>query len=96
MEFEQELMMKAEKRAKDKIGFYIHFACYVLVNLSLFIFYRSLISADVNLMPIMFGPVFGWGIGVAAHFISVFLGSGKYFDTMVKKEYESMKKTREK
>ena len=88
---DQELMYKAEKRAKEKVGFYIHFACYLAVNASLFVFFWSTVQDKVSLIPILFGPLLGWGVGIVAHFVSVFFGSGKHFDTMVKKEYESLK-----
>ena len=88
MDTDEELMKKAEKRAKDKIGFYVHFACYVLVNVSLFILYWSILEPDTNIIPIIFGPLFGWGIGIVAHFIAVFMApTGK----AVQKEYEKLK-----
>ncbi|MDH7517558.1 MAG: 2TM domain-containing protein [Candidatus Thermoplasmatota archaeon] len=85
---DKELMEIARKRVKDKAGFYVHFACYIMVNLSLFIFYRSIISENVNLIPILFGPLFGWGVGVVAHFISVFAGET---EEKVQKEYKKLK-----
>ena len=86
---DEELMEIARKRVKAKIGFYVHFACYVLVNISLFILYRSIFDPDTNLIPILFGPLFGWGIGIVAHFISVFAAPT---ENKVKKEFEKLKK----
>ena len=54
MDTDEELMKKAEKRAKDKTGFYVHFACYVLVNVSLFILYWSILEPGTNIIPIVF------------------------------------------
>ena len=88
MTTDQELMEIAGKRVKDKTAFYIHFACYVMVNISLFIFYQSIIEPGTNLIPIFFGPLFGWGIGVAAHFIAVFAG---VTEEKVQKEYKKLK-----
>jgi len=88
MTTDEELMKIARKRAKDKTGFYIHFACYIMVNISLFIFYWSILEPDTNIIPIIFGPLFGWGVGVVAHFIAVFAGAS---EEKVQKEYEKLK-----
>jgi len=85
---DEELMKKAEKRLKDKTGFYIHLACYVMVNVSLFIFYWSILEPGTNLIPIFFGPLFGWGIGVVAHGIAVFAAPT---EEKIQKEYKKMK-----
>lgn len=58
----------AKKRVEEIKGFYVHFAIYILVNAGLFI---------LNVMTDSYQywfkwPLFGWGIGVAAHAISVF------------------------
>ena len=89
MDTDEQLMKKAEKRVKDKTGFYIHFACYVMVNISLFIFYWSILKPGTNLIPMFFGPLFGWGVGIVAHFVAVFMGPS---DAAVQKEYEKLKK----
>jgi len=86
---DEELMKRAAKRVKDKTGFYIHFCCYVVVNIGLFVFFWTTVTAGTNLMPILFGPLFGWGIGIVAHFASVFLGPS---DAAIQKEYEKLKK----
>jgi hypothetical protein len=36
----------------------------------------------------MFGPLFGWGIGIVAHFVSVFAGAS---ESRVQKEYQKLK-----
>ncbi|RLF65020.1 MAG: hypothetical protein DRN33_00455, partial [Thermoplasmata archaeon] len=33
----EEIIRKAEKRAEDKLGFYIHFTIYLIVNIMLFL-----------------------------------------------------------
>lgn len=88
MASDEELMQIARKIAKEKAGFYVHFACYVVVNLGLFIFFWFLSNPGVSIIVIMFGPLFGWGVGVVAHFISVFAGPS---EQRVKKEFEKLK-----
>jgi hypothetical protein len=88
METDEQLMRRAERRVKDKAGFYIHFACYLVVNIGLFIFFRSIVQDNTNLIPILFGPLFGWGIGIVAHFAAVFLGPT---DAAIQKEYKKLK-----
>ncbi len=88
METDENLMMKAEKRVRDKTGFYIHFACYLMVNISLIIFWLSIVKPETNIIPIIFGPLFGWGVGIVAHFVSVFMGPT---DAAVHREYEKLK-----
>jgi len=83
---DEELMKIARKQAKDKAGFYVHLACYVMVNIGLFILFWSNKPADI--VPIMFGSLFGWGIGIVAHFVSVYAGASPQ---NVQKEYKKLK-----
>ena len=70
----QELHRAASLRADAKIGFYVHLAVYVLVNLVL---------AGVNLpgspsaLWLVF-PLAGWGLGLAVHAVVVFVPPGPY------------------
>ena len=70
----------ARKRAGAKMGWYIHAAVYVLVNLY---WYLTLSFSS-------FKPLLGWGIGLALHGISVFvLGKGSSMrERMVQRERE--------
>lgn len=85
---DEELMEIARKQAKDKAGFYIHFACYVVVNIGLFVFFWPVVNGVNDLVPIMFGPLFGWGVGIVAHFVSVFAGAS---EQRVQKEFKKLK-----
>lgn len=87
----------AQKRVKDIKGFYIHLLVYVFVNI-------ALIVADSNFTPFgdsgleisNFYTAFFWGIGLAAHFASVFgpgLILGKKWEE--KKIRELMEKDKE-
>jgi hypothetical protein len=84
---DEELMQIARKQAKDKAGFYIHFACYLIVNIGLIIFW-VVTNPQVSIIMIMTGPLFGWGIGIVAHFVSVFAGAN---EQRVQKEYKKLK-----
>jgi hypothetical protein len=42
----------------------------------------------MELFPIVSGTVFGWGIGIAAHFVSVFGGTN---EQRVQKEFKKLK-----
>ncbi len=70
-----EAYKRAKKRVEAKIGFYIHLAVYVGVNLLLVII--NLTSSPQYLWFIW--PLFGWGIGVFFHGLSVFVFSGERF-----------------
>ena len=91
---DEELMNIAQKEAKNKVGFYIHFACYILVNIAMLItwVYFFEIKDVQSLFPIVSGPIFGWGIGIVAHFISVFAGPS---EKRVKKEFKKLKEQQE-
>ncbi len=63
----------ATRRAGAKLGFYIHAAVYIAVNLALFAI-NGHFSPSYNWF---IWPLGGWGIGLAFHGLAVFfLGSG--------------------
>jgi hypothetical protein len=63
---------EAKKRAQELKEFYQHLVVYVLVNAFLFVI-NWLTSRGTWWF---YWPLFGWGIGVAAHGASVFLSGG--------------------
>jgi hypothetical protein len=80
----------AHKRALAKLGWYVHAAVYILVNLLLF----ALSYFGVRSRPWHIYPALGWGLGLALHGISVFLlgtGSGLR-DQMVQRERERIQR----
>jgi len=85
---DEELMHIARKQAKDKAGFYIHFSCYVVVNIGLFVLFWTIAHPGVSIIVIMFGTLFGWGVGIVAHFMSVFGGPS---EAKVQKEFQKLK-----
>ncbi len=64
---DSELRQLAKRRVNQKMGFYIHLAVYVLVNLGL---------AAINLVGggqrWHLWPLAGWGLGLAIHGIVTF------------------------
>jgi hypothetical protein len=81
---------RAKARVEAKLGFYRHLIIYVLVNLLLLVI--NLLESPEYLW--VKWPVFGWGIGVVAHALSVFsprwVGSQK--EKMIQREMEREKR----
>ncbi len=71
----QEAYQRAKKRVEAKMGFYIHLAVYIGVNILLIII--NLITSPQYLWFLW--PLFGWGIGVFFHGMSIFVFSGRKF-----------------
>lgn len=88
----QEAYQKAKKRVEAKIGFYIHLAVYVVVNILLIII--NLLTSSQYLW--FKWPLIGWGIGVFFHALVVFVFSGgsAIKEQMIQKEIkkEALKK----
>lgn len=68
---EKELSDKAQIVAKEKRGFYIHFVIYLLVNLFIAIQWWYITGGEGFAWFIT--TTAGWGIGIVAHFIVVFI-----------------------
>lgn len=81
---EQEIFEKAKKKVKAKKGFYFHFGVFCATTLFLF---------TVNFLTgprfwwFLF-PTLGWGIGIVAHYISVFGISGLSGEDWEEKEMD--------
>jgi hypothetical protein len=81
----QEAYQRAKRRAEAKIGFYIHLAVYVGVNILLII-----INLSTSPRYIWFEwPLLGWGIGLFFHGMSTFVFSGKTFKGIKEKMIEN-------
>jgi len=74
MDKNSEAYKKAQQRVESLKGFYTHFGIYIIVNI--FLVVLNLISSPNDLWFIW--VLLGWGIGVAAHALSVF-GMGGLF-----------------
>lgn len=83
-EREKEIRRRAEKRVEDKLGFFRHLAVYLLVNAFLF---GINIWQSPNFLWFLF-PLGGWGIALAAHFVTVFVLSGRAVEEWRTREIE--------
>ena len=69
---EEELRTVARKRVENRQGFIIHSMLFVVVNLALFAIWR----VTGHGYPWFLWPLFGWGIGIVAHALSLAFGPG--------------------
>ena len=86
----EELERLAHKRAGAKLGWYVHAAVYVLVNLLLLAAaYFGFWSRPWNPYPML-----GWGLGLALHAASVFLlgPGGGLRNRLVQQERERLRR----
>jgi len=82
----EETYKRARRRVEAKIGFYIHLAVYVGVNILLIII--NLLTTPRSIWFIW--PLLGWGIGIFFHGMSTFVFSGRKLkeikDRMIEEE----------
>lgn len=85
-----EIEQLARKRAGAKLGWYVHAAAFVVVNLAVFAMSRYAFGNR----PWSVFPLLGWGLGLALHGISVFvLGTGSGLrERMVQREREALQR----
>ena len=86
-------MERARKKARQLREFYGHFLTYVLVSVLLVIIDLATGSAGDTFIGLnwAYWPIFGWGIGVSIHAISVFLPArslGGWEERKVEELYE--------
>ncbi len=90
MSKDAELRREAKEIAERKLGFYIHLAVYILVNILLV----SIWYFTGKGYPWFIFPLVGWGIGVVMHFLATFVFTEReYLDRMAEKEYKKLKKS---
>lgn len=79
---EQDIEKLARKRAGAKFGWYVHALVYVLVNAGL------MIGALASGRMWAFGPLLGWGVGLAIHGMVVFarISGQSLRERMIEKE----------
>ena len=83
----------ARKRAGAKLGWFIHAAVFVIVNLVVF----SLSQYGFGRRPWSLAPFLGWGLGLALHGVSVWLlgAGGSLRERMVDKERERLQRAQD-
>ncbi|MBV7544470.1 2TM domain-containing protein [Acidovorax sp. sic0104] len=84
----EDIEQLARRRAGAKLGWYVHAAAFVVVNLVVF----GMSRYGLGNRPWSVFPLLGWGLGLALHGISVFvLGTGSGLrERMVHKERERL------
>jgi len=75
---------RAKKRVENKLGFYIHLAVYIAVNIFLIVINYSTSRGYLWFV----WPLSGWGIGVIFHALAVFIfcGGSAIKEKMIEKE----------
>jgi hypothetical protein len=86
MPTDEELRVIARHTAEKKAGFYTHLAIYVVVNLFLIAIWYITGAG----FPWFVFILFGWGIGIVAHYMGTFHGQG-YVEGLTEKEYRKLK-----
>ena len=88
MVLDEELRKQAKDKAKEKIGFYVHFIIYIFVNAFLFAQWYWISGGEG--FPWVIPTTVGWGIGILAHFIGVFVIE-PHSERLEEKEYQKLK-----
>lgn len=87
---DEQLRLKAEKAAKEKVGFQIHLGVYFAVNAFLIVIWYFTSYPYGSVFPWFIFPLFGWGIGIVAHFLGAYRGEG-YVESLTEKEFRRLK-----
>lgn len=77
-----EQRQRAIRRIRAKQAFRIHLAVYVAVNALLVLIWAM--TSATNFWPVW--PILGWGIGVVAHGVSVYLGPSEISEAQIDRE----------
>jgi hypothetical protein len=91
---EEEIYRRAHKRVEDKKSFFVHLLVYVVVNAALSIIWLLTTSPGY---PWFIWPLFGWGIGLVFHFLSVFFfdRDTSWEQAEVEKEAERLRRSQQ-
>ena len=88
---EEDSYIRAKKKLEKVVGFYWHFASYIIVNTFLIIMIAVNNDADESIWEFgTFATAFFWGIGLFFHFLGVFgthILFGKNWEERKIKEY---------
>jgi hypothetical protein len=75
----------AIRRIRAKRGFWIHLSVYLAVNALLVVVWT--VTSAAYFWPMW--PLLGWGIGVVAHGMSVFLGPSRISEERIDRELQA-------
>lgn len=85
-----EIRRKAEERVERRIGFFTHLVTYLVINAGLAVTWYF-VSDHGKGFPWFVIPLGGWGIGIIAHFLSVFIFD-RIRERMIDREEAKIKK----
>jgi hypothetical protein len=85
---EADLRRRAERRVAMRLGFYVHATVFAVVNLGLLAINR-VVSPEVSWSV---WPLFGWGVGLAAHGFAVFANLSRWRERAVAAEVERLRR----
>jgi hypothetical protein len=78
----EEQRERAIRRIRAKRGFWVHFAVYLAVNALLVAIWAM--TSTAYFWPVW--PMLGWGIGVVAHAVSVYVGPSEISEAQIDRE----------
>lgn len=89
--YNEEEYEKAKKTVEEKLGFYVHLICYLIVN-SFFVYLN--LKKGGGFWAIY--PIVGWGIGLVFHGLGVlgFFNNSSWKDRQIQKELERQRRIR--
>lgn len=87
-----EIRRKAEERVERRMGFYTHLVVYLVINAGLAVIWYF-VSDHGKGFPWFVIPLGGWGIGVIAHLMSVFVFD-KIRERMIEREEARIRRRR--
>lgn len=85
---DEDLRQRARKIAEEKAKFTTHLVVYIAVNVFLIALWW--VTEGPGAFPWFVIPLFGWGIGLAAHGIGVYRGES-YVEEQAEREYRRLK-----
>ena len=77
---------RAIRRIREKRGFYWHAFAYVIVNAALVVIWATTVGWGAYFWPIW--SILGWGIGLAAHAFSLFVGVRPITEDQIQREID--------
>ena len=80
----EEQRQRAIRRIRAKRGFRVHFAVYLAVNALLVLIWAM--TPTTYFWPVW--PMLGWGIGVVAHAVSVYVGPSEISEAQIDRELQ--------
>lgn len=90
MDDDRHMMEIAQRTAREKLGFRVHLAAYLVGCCFFAITWLVTAGDNPGAFPWFMFPVAAWGIGVAVHFMAVYT-RGSYLMAVAEKEYKRLK-----